>query len=331
MSTVDSASKREGPETSKTAPPPSAPTGPGKTGPAAGVVPLLLTLSALTLAAALGWIAWETYVEMPWTRDGTVRVYVVTMAPEVSGRIVELPVIDNQFVHKGDLLMVIEPTDYRIAVSHAQAAVVQTLINARNAEREAKRRLHLVAIGAVPVEQAQTYVSTAIAARAEYDQAVATLEQARVNLARTRIRSPVNGWVTNLLAQREDYANVGERLISLVNADSFWVDAYFEESYLHSIHDGDRAKVKLMGYRHIVIGHVVSLARAINVPNAQPNGQGVATTNPIFTWVRLAQRIPVRIHIDQVPKDVRLVAGQTATVEIEPPPAQTKGGVKRMR
>ena len=146
---------------------------------------------------------------------------------------------------------------------------------------------------------------------------MANLDQARVNLARTQIRSPVNGWVTNLLAQREDFASVGQKLISLVDADSFWVDAYFEETLLHSIRSGDRAKVKLMGYRHIVIGHVGSIARAINVPNAQPNDQGVATTNPIFTWVRLAQRVPVRIHIDQVPEDVHLVAGMTATVEIE--------------
>ena len=317
MSTVETESKHESPGATNAAPTPREPADSRKSGPSAGVVPLLITLSVLTLAAGLGWIAWEVYVETPWTRDGTVRAYVVTMAPEISGRIVALPIADNQFVHKGDLLMMIDPTDYKIAVSRAEAAVVQTQINARNAEREAKRREHLVAIDAVAVEQAQSFQSAAIASRAQYDQAVANLDQARVNLARTQIRSPVNGWVTNLLAQREDFASVGQKLISLVDADSFWVDAYFEETLLHSFQYGDRAKVRLMGYRHIVIGHVGSVARAINVPNAQPNDQGVATTNPIFTWVRLAQRIPVRIQIDQVPEDVHLVAGMTATVEIE--------------
>src|SRR3984893_4894354 len=121
------------------------------------VVPALVTLVTMALAAGFGWAMWDAYMGAPWTRDGTVRAYVVTMAPEVSGRIVELPVVDNQFVHKGDLLMVIEPTDYRIAVSRAEAAVVQTQINARNAEREAKRREHLVVIDAVAVEQAQTF------------------------------------------------------------------------------------------------------------------------------------------------------------------------------
>ena len=150
------------------------------------------------------------------------------------------------------------------------------------------------------------------------------MNQARVNLQRTEIRSPVNGYVTNLLAQLGDYATVGENLISLVDADSFWVDGYFEETNLDRIHVGDPATIKLMGYPQIVRGHVDSIARAINVANAQPNELGLATVNPIFTWVRLAQRIPVRIHIDQVPEGVHLVAGMTATVQIDPPAGRSR-------
>jgi len=111
--------------------------------------------------------------------------------------------------------------------------------------------------------------------------------------------------VTNLLAQLGDFVNVGVNSISLVDADSFWVDGYFEETSLAPIQVGDPAQIKLMGHDKIVRGHVDSIARAINVANAQPNSQGVATVNPIFTWVRLAQRIPVRIHIDEVPPNVR--------------------------
>jgi RND family efflux transporter MFP subunit len=253
----------------------------------------------------------------PWTRDGTVRAYVVTMAPQVAGQIVELPVADNQFVHKGDLLMVIDPTNFKIAVNLAEAAVQQAQVTAQNAEREAKRRQELTTL-AVTVEEKQTFASTAVAAQAQYQQTVANLDQARVNLERTQIRSPVNGWVTNLLAQLGDYANVGQNEISLVDADSFWVDGYFEETNLEPIRVGDPASIKLMGYNQIVRGHVGSIARGINVPNAQPNGLGLATVNPIFTWVRLAQRIPVRIHIDQVPEGVVLAAGMTATVQIDP-------------
>ena len=285
------------------------------------ILPLLITLAVIAVALALGRAMWDAYMGAPWTRDGTVRAYVVTMAPQVAGQIVELPVADNQFVHKGDLLMVIDPTNYKIAVSLAEAAVQQAQVNAQNAEREAKRRQELTTL-AVTVEEKQTFASTAVAAQAQYQQAVANLDQARVNLERTQIRSPVNGWVTNLLAQLGDYANVGQNEISLVDADSFWVDGYFEETNVEPIQVGDPASIKLMGYSQIVRGHVDSIARGINVANAQPNGQGLANVNPIFTWVRLAQRIPVRIHIDQVPEGVVLAAGMTATVQIDPQPRQ---------
>jgi multidrug resistance efflux pump len=283
------------------------------------IFPLLITLATIAVAGALGWAMWTAYMGAPWTRDGTVRAYVVTMAPQVTGYIVELPVADNQFVHKGDLLMVIDPTDFKIAVSLAEAAVQQAQANALNAEREAKRRQELTTL-AVTVEEKQTFATSALATQAQLQQAQANLDQARVNLQRTQIRSPVNGWVTNLLAQLGDYANVGQNLISLVDADSFWVDGYFEETNLEPIQVGDPASIKLMGYSQIVRGHVGSIARGINVANAQPNGQGLANVNPIFTWVRLAQRIPVRIHIDQVPEGVVLAAGMTATVQIDPRP-----------
>jgi len=285
------------------------------------ILPFVITLATIAVAGALGWAMWNAYMGAPWTRDGTVRAYVVTMAVEVSGYIVELPVADNQFVHKGDLLMVIDPTNYKIAVSLAEAAVQQAQANAQNAEREAKRRQELSNLAAT-VEEKQTYASTAVASQAQLQQAQANLAQARVNLERTEIRSPVNGWVTNLLAQLGDYANVGQNEISVVDADSFWVDGYFEETNLEPIQVGDPASIKLMGYSQIVRGHVGSIARGINVANAQPNGQGLANVNPIFTWVRLAQRIPVRIHIDQVPEGVVLATGMTATVQIDPRPRQ---------
>jgi len=280
------------------------------------IFPLLITLAAVAAAVVLGRAMWEAYMGAPWTRDGTVRVYVVTMAPQVAGQIVQLPVKDNQFVHKGDLLLVIDPTDYKIAVSLREASVQQAQANMQNVEREAQRRQELTSL-AVTKEEKQTYASNAVVAQAQYQQAVANLNQARVNLERTQIRSPVNGWVTNLLAQLGDYANVGTNVISVVDADSFWVDGYFEETNLAPIRVGDPARIKLMGYTQIVRGHVDSIARAINVANAQPNGQGLANVNPIFTWVRLAQRIPVRVHIDQVPDGVVLAAGMTATVQID--------------
>jgi multidrug resistance efflux pump len=289
------------------------------------IVPFLITCVTTGIAIAFGWAMWNAYMAAPWTRDGTVRTYVITMAPEVAGRIVQLPVADNGFVHKGDLLLVIDPTNYRIAVELAEAAVQQSQATAQNAEHEAERRRKLSDL-AVTAEEQQTYNANAIAAQAQYRQAVANRDQAKVNLERTEIRSPANGWVTNLLAQKGDYASVGRNVISIVDADSFWIDAYFEETLLASIHEGDPAEIKLMAYRQTVRGDVHGVARGINVANAQPDQAGLANVNPIFTWVRLAQRVPVRIRITEVPEGVDLVAGMTATVQVNPrsqPPAES--------
>jgi len=235
----------------------------------------------------------------------------------VAGRIVQLPVKDNQFVHKGDLLLVIDPTDYKNALQSAEANVEQNRAIALNAQAQLQRRKKLSDL-AETIEDRQIYESRAAASQAQYQAAQVGQDQAKVNLERTQLRSPVNGWVTNLLTQVGDYASVGRNIISLVDADSFWIDAYFEETRLPSIQEGDSAKIKLMGHSDIILGEVGSLARGITVANARPDLAGLANVNPIFTWVRLAQRVPVRINIKQLPDGVRLVTGLTATVQVEP-------------
>jgi multidrug resistance efflux pump len=336
-------------------------------------IPVLITLAAVLAAALLGWAMWQAYMGSPWTRDATVRAYVVTMAPEVSGRIVGLHVVDNKYVHKGDLLIEIEPTDFKIAVDQAEAAVQQAQASVENvdaqivvqqaqigagqsqldlaqaalvyAKQQAERSRTLAKEGYGTVQndqqstsqlhQQEAAVQTAtsnldlaqrqvqslraqrMSAEASVAQARTQLAQAKVNLERTRILSPVDGYVINLLSQVGDYVTVGENTISVVDANSFWIDGYFEETNLAPIRNGDPVRIKLMGYSQTLHGHVDSIARAINVANAEPNHQGVATVNPIFTWVRLAQRIPVRVHIDQVPPGIVLVAGMTATIEID--------------
>jgi multidrug resistance efflux pump len=373
MSVAEITSKRGRPADDHDATPLLVPTARAPARRSTPITPFLITMVTVAIAGLLGWAMWGAYMAAPWTRDATVRAYVVTMAPEVAGRIVELPVGDNKYVRKGDLLMEIDPTNYSIAVNQAEAAVQQAQANVQGieaqmlvqqaqirasqsqldvaqaalvfAQQQAARYQDLAQKGYGSVQNAQQFTSqlhqqeaavqTAaenlnqaqrqvetqkaqrLSAEATLAQTKAQLHQAQVNLERTRILSPVDGYVTNLLAQLGDYVNVGVNAISIVDAHSFWVDGYFEETNLAPIRVGDPARIKLMGYSEIVRGHVDSIARAINVSNAQPNGQGVATVNPIFTWVRLAQRIPVRLHIDEVPPGVVLAAGMTATVEID--------------
>lgn len=288
------------------------------------LLPVIGTILVATLAAGAVWILWQNYMGTPWTRDGTVRAYVVTLAPEVPGRIVELGVRDNQSVRAGDMLMKIDPRDYQVAVDLGKAAVDQAQADYDNKKVQADRRRALSDL-ATSREELQSYVSSAAMALAALEQQKANLERARINLARTEIRSPVTGWVTNLLARQGDYAETGQTAMSLVDAESFWVDGYFEETALKLIHDGDPASIWLLGYGTVLRGHVEGVARGIVVSNATPGKSGLANVNPIFTWVRLAQRIPVHLHLDAVPPDVRLVVGMTATVEIHPKSASASG------
>jgi multidrug resistance efflux pump len=288
------------------------------------IAPILLTLGTVTVAALLAWAMWQACMGAPWTRDGTVRAYVVTMAPEVAGRIVKLPAADNQLVHKA---MCCSKSNRSTIASRSRARRAQAQRDGAAldyARANEGRQATLEGEGWVSKNIYQQSASTLHQLEAAVAVDQAAIAKAQLDLSRVVVRSPVNGYVTNLLAQLGDYANVGQRLISLVDADSFWIDAYFEETSLGRILERDPATVKLMGYSQLVRGHVGGVARGINIPNAQPDQAGLASVNPIFTWVRLAQRVPVRIHIDQVPDGVRLVAGMTATVQINPRPEASK-------
>jgi multidrug resistance efflux pump len=318
MSSVEARSRQVDKESDGPEAPRRAPRDRDSAKPRIPLAPIFITLVTLVVAALLARAGWEAYMATPWTRDGTVRVYVVTMAPEVAGRIVEMPVADNQFVHKGDELFEIDPADYRIALDQARAQEQRDAASLEYARANEDRQSSLARQGWASTDVYQQTKSTLGQGEALVALDRAAIAKAQLNLSRTVIRSPVNGYVTNLLSRLGNYATVGQRIISVVDVDSFWVDGYFEETSLEGIHEGDPATIKLMGYSQVVRGHVGSVARGINIPNAQPDQAGLASVNPIFTWVRLAQRVPVRVDIDQTPEGVRLVAGMTATVQIDP-------------
>jgi RND family efflux transporter MFP subunit len=278
----------------------------------------LITGAAALLALVLAWALWWHYFRSPWTRDGRVRAEVVNIAAEISGRVVDLRVTDNATVKRGDLLFVVDPSDYRLALAQAQATVQSREFDLKVDQENSQRRQKLGA-AAISTEEKDISQSSALVAEANYQAALAARDQARVNLDRTVIRSPVNGYVTNLILRIGDYATPGQTKMTLVDSDSFWVAGYFEETKLPRIHEGDYARIKLMGWGPEVAGHVESISRAIADDNSDANFEGLANVSPIFTWVRLAQRIPVRIHIDRVPEPVRIAAGQTCTIVISPP------------
>ncbi|MFJ7809901.1 HlyD family efflux transporter periplasmic adaptor subunit [Pseudomonas asiatica] len=302
-----------------------------------------VTLAVLALAVVLGWFAWDYYTRAPWTRDARVRADVVTLSAEVAGRIIELPVQDNQFVRQGDLLLQIDPARYELAVLHAvravevaraalgqsQAAIVanEAQLKQRRSEEQRRRKLQsMSAISAEEWEKAGTDVAVAQAdllreqsnlglAQANVQLAEATLQQARLDLERTRVSAPVSGYVTNLLTRQGDYAQPGMPLLALVDSSSFHVSGYFEETKLPKIKVGSRARIALMS-GEVLEGTVESIAYAITDRENQPGNRLLANVNPSYTWVKLAQRIPIRLRLERSADAPPLRAGTTATVTI---------------
>ncbi len=275
---------------------------------------VVTTLVVVGVAAVMMVALWNAYMISPWTRDGRVRVNVVDIAPEVAGTVVQLLVHDNEYVHKGDALFALDPARYRLAIASSQAQLSSAGEQLRLRESDVRRRQGLA--GIVSAEEQEQFRSQSAVAQSSVDAAQVALDTARLNLQRSVVYAPVNGFVTNLLLRVGDYAGAGATRIALIDADSFWIYGYFEETKLARVHVGDPARIRLMGYRELLAGHVESIARGINDQNGTSDRVGLQDVSPVFTWVRLAQRIPVRVHIDSVPPGIVLAAGMTASVAV---------------
>lgn len=275
-----------------------------------------LTLSAVAVATLLAFMMLQHYVQTPWTRDGRVRADVVRVAPDVSGQISSVAVRDNQWVNHGDVLYSIDPHWLTLAVVSAQADVDAKRHEMLMRQDAARRRSQIK--GVISGEDVQQTGSAANIAVANYHSALAALELAQLNLSHATVRSPVAGYVTHLRLRPGDYATAGETKVAIVDAQSFWVVGYFEETKLRHIRVGSSAHIALMGFDPVITGHVESIGHGIGDNNDETGGLGLPDVEPTFSWVRLAQRIPVRIHIDALPEGVELVAGLSASVSVTP-------------
>jgi RND family efflux transporter MFP subunit len=277
---------------------------------------LIATLLILALAIWIGRLLWIHYMDTPWTRDGRVRADVINVAADVSGVVIDVPVKDNQPVKKGDLLMQIDPEHYQLAVKQAEAMVASRKATWEMRKVNANRRKDMDAL-VISAESREDASNVATSAQADYQLAVAQLEAAQLNLQRTKVLAAVDGYVTNLNVHRGDYARIGEAKMAVVDRNSFWVYGFFEETKLPHVRIGDPADMQLMS-GEVMKGHVESIARAIYDRDNPESRELIADVNPTFNWVRLAQRVPVRIHLDHVPEGVVLAAGITCTVIVNP-------------
>jgi len=278
------------------------------------LVSVCATLLLFGLAVLLVRSLWLHYMDAPWSRDGRVRADIINIAPDVAGLVVEVAVRDNQQVAKGDLLLRIDPAHYRLAVQQAeallaarQAALAMRTVNAR-------RRADMDDL-VVSRESREDTGHLAAAALAEYRQAQAQLEAARLDLQRTEVRATAAGYITNLSVFVGDYVRVGEASMALVDSGSFYVNGYFEETRLPRIRIGAPVQLRMMSGERLR-GHVDSIARGIYDRDNPQSRELTADVNPTFNWVRLAQRVPVRIQLDEVPPGLQLAAGMTCTLVV---------------
>ena len=276
-------------------------------------ITLIVVLIAFLLVRAL----WDRYMNTPWTRDGRVRADVISVAADVSGIVVAVPVVDNSYVHKGDLLMKIDPARYALALAQAEATVAERRIGLSTKQRDAARRAKLDG-DVISNENRENSSADASAAQAQYQAALAARDSARLNLDRTEIRATVDGWITNLNVHAGDFAQAGTPKLAVIDANSFWVYGYFEENKLPLMKVGDAVDMRLLGSEQLINGHIDSISRGITDRDNALGSYGLANVNPSFNWVRLAQRVPVRIHIDKVPDGITLAAGMTCTVIVKP-------------
>ncbi|GGC65285.1 efflux RND transporter periplasmic adaptor subunit [Chelatococcus reniformis] len=278
---------------------------------------LLVTLAAVAVAAFVGRGLWDYYMNAPWTRDAHVRADVVEIAPDVAGLVEDVLVHDNQTVHRGDALFRVDRRRFTIALEQAEATLTGRKASLDLAQRELARSQNLGDYASRQrVEQAQAAVAQA---DASYREGLADRDLAKLNLARSNVTASVNGIVSNLALHVGEYVATGKSVVALIDTDSLRVEGYFEETKLPRIHAGDKVAIRLMGQPGTLQGTVESIAGGIE-DRERADGAGLlANINPTFTWVRLAQRVPVRIRLDKPPADMRLVAGLTATVQVETP------------
>lgn len=273
------------------------------------------TIIVAVIAVLAGWWMWNYYMQSPWTRDGKIRAEQVSITPQVSGSITALNVKDNQFVKAGDVLFAIDKTPFRIAELNAQAQLEKALSDLAKANNEANRRRHL-SQNYISAEDLDTANLNVKAMQASVEAAQATLRQAQWQLTQTDVKAPVDGWVTNLSTRSGDYASTGKPLFALVDSRSFYVMGYFEETKLRHIREGAPAIITLYSGNIKLQGHVSGIGRAIYDQSVESDSGLIPDIKPNVPWVRLAQRVPVRIEFNHLPPDVTLVSGTTCSVSI---------------
>ncbi|MBS0849572.1 p-hydroxybenzoic acid efflux pump subunit AaeA [Citrobacter sp. JGM124] len=273
-----------------------------------------ITVVLVILACIAIFRAWAFYTESPWTRDARFSADIVAIAPDVSGLISEVNVRDNQLVKKDQVLFIIDRERYQKALTEAQADVdyYQALVSEKRREAGRRNSLGSNAISREEIDQSNNVLQTAVH---QLSKSEALRDVADLDLQRTVIRAPADGWVTNLNVHTGEFITRGSTAVALVKQDSFYIQAYMEETKLEGIRPGYRVQITPLGSNQILHGTVDSISAGVANPSSTNDAKGIASIDSNLEWVRLAQRVPVRIHLDEQP-GIIYPAGTTATVVV---------------
>ncbi|MCB1690255.1 MAG: HlyD family secretion protein [Halioglobus sp.] len=278
-----------------------------------------VNLALIALVAWYAYQAFDDYLNNPWTRDGQVRGHVIQIAPRVSGMVTRIAVIDNQFVQRGDLLFEIDREPFEIAIAQAEANLERARISSKAAriEYDRLRDIFKKDPGAVSQKDLNRREANYLESLSQIDVVTETLRGAKLNLGYTQIHAPVDGYVSNVDFQIGTQAVANSPILALVDSNSFWVFGYFRESQIGKFSIGDAARVTLMAYPDSPLqGRVESLGWGIAPSDGNTGFNLLPSIKPVFQWIRLAQRIPVRIKLEHIPEGVELRFGLTASVMV---------------
>ena len=207
--------------------------------------------------------------------------------------------------------------NYEVSVEQRKGAVAG-LAQARASLNQAEATL----------AEAQANLGAAGDANASIRKARAAVRQAELNLEFTQVRAPVDGYVTNLNLRLGSNAVANQPALALVDVNSYWVYGFFKENSIGNIQKGDQALITLMTYPDQPIeGTVDSLGWGIAQQDGSTGFELLPNVSPTFEWIRLAQRVPVRVHLNEVPEDIALRVGTTASVLVKT--GTTESGAKQ--
>ncbi|MCK8085712.1 HlyD family secretion protein [Vibrio sp. 1CM8B] len=279
----------------------------------------LITLVLVIAASSVVYSYYQSYSSNPWTRDGQVSAYIVSITPRVTGQVTKVHIEDNSQVAKGDLLFEIDPSIYQAAYNKALATQKQARALLAKAKNEEQRALNLEkrTPGAMPVLTLNNLNNAVETNAANVALAKANVEEAHLNLEYTKMYAPTNGYITNLNLREGSQVVANTPVVALIDEDSFWIEGYFKETDLVNVGPNDKALVTLMMHNNIQLeGHIKSIGFGIATQDGSTGNDLLPNVNPNFQWIRLAQRIPVKVELDNVPEDLQLRVGMTASLKI---------------